>query len=124
MLEIYSRLLNPTSVSLANFIVDLEAGPYAAEYFAWNFSSGMAAIDGVLSHVLGRDDVLITSRDIYGGAHQLIHDWYAKPSNLDIAVVTFSGYDVSDFEDCLRHSQEKHAARFAAGRKALGPIAR
>ena len=53
LLEIYSRLLNPTSVSLANFIVDLEAGPYATDYFAWNFNSGMAAIDGVLSHVLG-----------------------------------------------------------------------
>jgi hypothetical protein len=80
LLEIYSRLLNPTSVSLANFVVDLEAGPYSGEYFAWNFNSGMAAIDGVLAHVLGRDDVLITSRSIYGGAHQLIHDWYAKPA--------------------------------------------
>ena len=98
LLEIYSRLLNPTSVSLANFIVDLEAGPYAGEYFAWNFNSGMAAIDGVLSHVLGRDDVLITSRNIYGGAHQLIHDWYAKPANLDIGVETFDGYGADDFE--------------------------
>ena len=38
LLEIYSRLLNPTSVSLANYIVDLEAGPYSSEYFAWNFN--------------------------------------------------------------------------------------
>ncbi|MEN0021140.1 MAG: Cys/Met metabolism pyridoxal-phosphate-dependent enzyme, partial [Planctomycetota bacterium] len=30
MLEIYSRLLNPTNVSLANHIVDIEAGPYTA----------------------------------------------------------------------------------------------
>lgn len=67
LLKIYSRLLNPTSVSLANHMVDLEAGPYAREYFAWNFNSGMAAIDAVLSHVLGRDDVLITSRHLYGG---------------------------------------------------------
>ena len=35
MLEIYSRLLNPTSICLANHIVDLEAGPYAGEYLAW-----------------------------------------------------------------------------------------
>ncbi len=118
LLEIYSRLLNPTSVSLANFIVDIEAGPYAAEYFAWNFNSGMAAIDGVLSHILGRDDVLITSRNIYGGAHQLIHDWYAKPSNLDIGVETFCGYGVEDFELCWRQAAEKHADRLAAGRKA------
>lgn len=117
LLEIYSRLLNPTSVSLANFIVDIEAGPYAAEYFAWNFNSGMAAIDGVLSHVLGRDDVLITSRNIYGGAHQLIHDWYAKPSNLDIAVETFQGYAVADFESCWQHAETKYADRFAAGRR-------
>ena len=27
---------------------------------------------------LGRDDIVITSRNIYGGAYQLINDWYAK----------------------------------------------
>src|SRR5204862_4409906 len=35
LLEIYSRLLNPTSISLANHIVDLEAGSNAHEYLAW-----------------------------------------------------------------------------------------
>lgn len=118
LLEIYSRLLNPTSISLANFIVDLEAGPYSSQYFAWNFNSGMAAIDAVLSHVLGRDDVLITSRNIYGGAHQLINDWFAKPSNLDIGVVTFDGYGADDFLAALRRAQEKYADRFSVGRKA------
>ena len=53
MLEIYSRLLNPTSIALANYVVDLEAGPYADQYLAWNFNSGMAAIDATLSHLLG-----------------------------------------------------------------------
>src|SRR5437762_1450906 len=52
--QVYSRLLNPTSLSLANYIVDLEAGPYAREYLAWNFNSGMAAIDAALAHVLGQ----------------------------------------------------------------------
>lgn len=118
LLEIYSRLLNPTSISLANFIVDLEAGPYAPEYFALNFNSGMAAIDGALSHVLGRDDVLISSRNIYGGAHQLIHDWFAKPGNLEIAVETFDGYGAAEFEACWQNVQQKYADRFAAGRKA------
>ena len=51
--EIYSRLLNPTSICLANHIVDLEAGPEANEYFAWNFNSGMAAIDATLANLLG-----------------------------------------------------------------------
>lgn len=118
LLEIYSRLLNPTSVSLANFIVDIEAGPYAAEYFAWNFNSGMAAIDGVLAHVLGRDDVLISSRNIYGGAHQLIHDWYAKPSNLRVGVETFAGYGQQDFQQCWERTREKYADRLADGRRA------
>lgn len=118
LLEIYSRILNPTSVSLANFVVDLEAGPYADQYFAWNFSSGMAAIDGVLSHVLGRDDVLITNRNIYGGAHQLIHDWYAKAGNLEIAVEQFDGCEAADFATCWTHVKKKYADRFAIGRKA------
>lgn len=118
LLEIYSRLLNPTSVALANHIVDLEAGPLAREYFAWNFNSGMAAIDGVLSHVLGRDDILVTSRNIYGGTHQLIHDWFAKPSNLAVAVETFDGYTVEAFLEGWRRVQERHADRLAAGRRA------
>jgi O-acetylhomoserine (thiol)-lyase len=117
MLEIYSRLLNPTSVCLANHIVDLEAGKYAAEYMAWNFNSGMAAIDSALAHLLGRDDVLITSRNIYGGAHQLIHDWYAKQGNLEIAVETFSGYTAAEFEPFLKRVQDKHADRLNGGRK-------
>ena len=47
--DIYSRLLNPTSISLANHIVDIECGEESNEYLAWNFNSGMAAIDGVMS---------------------------------------------------------------------------
>lgn len=118
LLEIYSRLLNPTSISLANFMVDLEAGPYSREYFAWNFNSGMAAIDAALSHLLGRDDVLITSRNIYGGAHQLIHDWYARAANLEIAVESFDGDSGDDFEACWEEVKAKYADRFAQGRRA------
>lgn len=118
MLEIYSRLLNPTSISLANHIVDLEAGAYARDYLAWNFNSGMAAIDCTLAHLLGRDDVLIKSRNIYGGAHQLIHDWYAKAGNLEIAVETFDGYRVEDFEGCWQEVKTKYADRFAKERRA------
>ncbi len=116
MLEIYSRLLNPTSISLANYIVDLEAGEYSGDYLAWNFNSGMAAIDSTLSNLLGRDDVLITSRNIYGGAWQLIHDWFAKPSNLDIAVETFDGYDAASFRACMEATQQKYVDRLEEGR--------
>ena len=109
--QIYSRLLNPTSLSLANYIVDLEAGPFARDYLAWNFDSGMAAIDAALSHVLGQGDVLVTARNIYGGAHQLINDWYAKPANLGIKVEHFDGVTVMDFARCWERVARDHAER-------------
>ncbi|HEX4795693.1 MAG TPA: PLP-dependent transferase [Humisphaera sp.] len=118
--QIYSRLLNPTSLSLANYIVDLEAGPYAREYLAWNFNSGMAAIDAALAHVLGQGDVLITARSIYGGAHQLIHDWYAKPANLGVIVEHLDGSSAEDFVRCWDQVQQRHGAiisPLAASRK-------
>ena len=117
LLDIYSRLLNPTSISLANHIVDLEAGPYAGEYMAWNFNSGMSAIDATLSHVLGHEDILIASQNIYGGAHQLIHDWFAKPSNLNIAVAQFSGEESTAFVETLAQVKVQYADRIAAGKQ-------
>src|SRR5512138_1794788 len=101
LLEVYSRLLNPTSISLANHIVDIECGPLAGEHMAWNFNSGMAAIDGTLSHLVGYQDIILSSRNIYGGAFQLLHDWFRKPSNLDVAVHFFDGCEASDFRAAL-----------------------
>ena len=115
--EIYSRLLNPTSISLANHIIDIEAGPLAGEYLAWNFNSGMAAIDGILSHVLGYEDIVLTSRNVYGGTHQLLHDWYAKPSNLNAAVEFFDGTGADDFKRALSGVRERNAVRLASGRR-------
>jgi len=105
--EIYSRLLNPTSISLANYIVDIEAGPYAAEYLAWNFNSGMAAIDGLLGHVLSRGDVVIASRNVYGGTHQLLHDHYASKRKLGIRLEWFDGYTAEEFELMLADVLER-----------------
>lgn len=116
MLEVYSRLLNPTNVSLANHIVDLEAGPYAAEYFAWNFNSGMAAVDAVLSHLVGHRDIILASRNVYGGVYQLMHDWYAKKSNLDVSVNFFDGFTVADFVKALEQVKKDNADRLADGR--------
>jgi len=114
--EIYSRLLNPTSISLANHIVDIEAGPHAADYLAWNFNSGMAAIDSILSHVVGYQDIVLSSRNIYGGAYQLLHDWFGKRSNLDAAIVFFDGTTAADFTRALAQAKTEYAARLAAGR--------
>lgn len=109
--QIYSRLLNPTNVSLANAIVDLEAGPYTAEYMAWNYNSGMAAIDGLLSNVLNRGDVLFVSRNVYGGVHQLLVDYFAKPEKMDIQIEWFDGYSTEEFVERFAEVKTKHADR-------------
>ncbi len=114
--EIYSRLMNPTSTCLANYIVDVEAGPLAGEYFAWNFNSGMAAIDAVLAHLVGYRDIVLSSRNVYGGAHQPLQDWYGKRSNLDVAVRFFDGTGVSDFEAALARVRAEQKERLAQGR--------
>lgn len=115
--EIYSRLMNPTSISLANHIVDVECGPHASEYLAWNFNSGMAAIDGILSHLVGTEDVILSSRNIYGGAYQLIHDWFGKRSNLGVAVHFFDGTTEADFRRVLDQLRVQYRDRLAAGRE-------
>jgi O-acetylhomoserine/O-acetylserine sulfhydrylase-like pyridoxal-dependent enzyme len=117
LLEVYSRLLNPTNVSLANHIVDVEAGPYSGEYFAWNFNSGMAAVDATLSHLVGYRDVILASRNVYGGVYQLMHDWYGKKSNLDVAVKFFDGYSAADFLRALDGVHREHADRIKDGRR-------
>ena len=117
LLDIYSRLLNPTSLSLAHHMVDLEAGPLAADYLAWNFNSGMAAIDATLAHLVGARDVILVSRNVYGGTYQLLHDWYGKKSNLDIALEWFDGFDGTAFEEDLSRCRAKHAVRLAEGRR-------
>jgi O-acetylhomoserine/O-acetylserine sulfhydrylase-like pyridoxal-dependent enzyme len=114
--EVYSRLLNPTNVSLANQIVDVECGAEADQYFAWNFNSGMAAVDAVLSHLVGYRDIVLSSRNVYGGTYQLMHDWFAKPSNLDVAVHFWDGFTAEDFLKALDHVKAKHADRLRDGR--------
>lgn len=112
--QIYSRLLNPTNISLANAIVDLEAGPYAADYLAWNFNSGMAAIDALLSNVLSHGDVLIVSRNVYGGVYQLLHDYFARENRMNVQLEWFDGYTAQEFASFMQQTKAKHSGRLAA----------
>ena len=113
--QIYSRLLNPTNISLANAIVDLEAGPYSADYLAWNFNSGMAAIDALLSNVLSHGDVLIVSRNVYGGVYQLLHDYFARENRMNVQLEWFDGYTAQEFASFMQHTKTKHVKRLDAG---------
>lgn len=113
--DIYSRLLNPTSISLANAIVDLECGPESGEYLAWNFNSGMAAIDALLANQLSHGDILIVSRHIYGGVHQLLVDHYARTDKLAIRLVWFDGTGAEEFERLLQHTLQSRAEAISGG---------
>ena len=115
--QIYSRLLNPTAISLANAIVDLEAGPYAAEYLAWNFNSGMAAIDAMLSNVLNHGDVLIVSRNVYGGVFQLLQDFFAKRNKLAVTLEWFDGYSREEFATFMAQVKGRHRDKLNDGAK-------
>lgn len=115
--QIYSRLMNPTNISLANAIVDMEAGAYANEYLAWNFNSGMAAIDALLSNVLSHGDILIVSRNVYGGVYQLLHDYFARENRLAVTLAWFDGYSREEFAAHLTNVQKEHADKLRAGCK-------
>jgi O-acetylhomoserine (thiol)-lyase len=70
-----------------------------------------------LSHLVGYQDVVLASRNVYGGVYQLLHDWYGKRSNLDIAVRWFDGFTSDDFRAALAAAKEECAARLKAGRQ-------
>ncbi len=114
--QIYSRLLNPTSISLANAIVDLECGDEAGNYLAWNFNSGMAAIDATLSNVLSNGDILIVSRNIYGGVHQLLCDHYAKKDKWAIQLEWFEGYSASEFSTFIEQVNQRNQTALNNGK--------
>jgi len=60
--------------------------------------------------------VVLSSRNVYGGTYQLLHDWYGKQSNLDVAVRWFDGFTVESFAAALAETRRECAARLAAGR--------
>ncbi len=65
---IYSRWDNPSVVAVEHALADLEGYDHAL-----GFSSGMAAIStAVLAHV-NAGDRIVTTREIYGGTHELMN---------------------------------------------------
>jgi len=47
----------------------------------------------------------------------LLHDWYGKSSNLDVAVEWFDGFECADFVAALDRVSAAHRARLEAGRQ-------
>lgn len=64
---LYSRWANPTVDGLAETVASLEGAEATA-----CFSSGMAAIHGVLVTLLGAGDHVVAATPLYGGTHALL----------------------------------------------------
>lgn len=117
--QVYTRLLNPTSISLANYIVDIEAGPNAREYWAYNFNSGMAAIDAILTHLVDSEDIIISSRNTYGGTYQLLADLFARKNKQHVTLEWFDGYTGDKFAGLLKEVRYKNRLAIGRGRRIL-----
>jgi len=63
---VYTRLGNPTQAALEREMAFLEGGEAALA-----FSSGMAAISGVILYLCRNGDNLVSSDTVYGGTHNL-----------------------------------------------------
>ncbi|HMQ22552.1 MAG TPA: PLP-dependent transferase, partial [Planctomycetota bacterium] len=68
----YTRSGNPTRDLLGAALADLEGGAAAVVT-----ASGMAAL-ALFAQLLGRDDVLVVPREVYGGSHRLFHGLAAR----------------------------------------------
>lgn len=84
---VYTRWGNPTVAQLESKLAALEEAPAALA-----FASGMAAISGLLLHVLGAGDHLIMSDIAYAGASELANDLLPRLG------VEVSRVDLSDLE--------------------------
>jgi len=68
----YSRGANPTRAALEHAVASLENAD-----FGMAFGSGMAAIDAVMK-LLGPNDEVICTRDLYGGSYRLFKGVFEK----------------------------------------------
>ena len=116
---IYSRLLNPTSMALASTVSSLEAGEYVSEYMTWNFNSGMAAIDALLSNQLQHGDILLSSRNVYGGTFQLMQDYFARKNRLAVNLEWFDGYTGDEFRVRLQEIHQQYKEELKQGKRVL-----
>ncbi|KPA77209.1 cystathionine beta-lyase-like protein [Leptomonas pyrrhocoris] len=91
----YSRSGNPTRTAIETLVANLE-GAHAA--FA--FSSGMAALQTLVT-TLSAGDVILASSDLYGGMHRLLTQ---VTSRLGITVVFVPTWDI----DAVRQGLEEN----------------
>lgn len=89
----YSRLNNPTKISLERLLAQIEGGKYAL-----TFSAGLAAITACIELVKPGDEI-ISINDLYGGTQTNFRDIMIKQHGLNITFFDFK--DLSKFKELL-----------------------
>ncbi|MCB0653800.1 MAG: aminotransferase class I/II-fold pyridoxal phosphate-dependent enzyme [Saprospiraceae bacterium] len=92
---IYSRGHNPTVR-----MVEQKLAAISGAERALLFPSGMAAISAVVMHCLEKDAHVITIKNIYGPANNLLNTYL--PDKMGIEVTQVSGEMVEEFEQAIR----------------------
>ena len=91
---IYSRGKNPT-VELVEKKLAMMAGGEKAQLFP----SGMAAITAACLHFLNPGDHIITLKNLYGPASNLLNDYLVEKMNVSVSCV--KGDKIEDFENTI-----------------------
>lgn len=87
---IYSRMSNPTVAVLEDKLCALEAAESAVA-----FSSGMAAISGVLHSLLACGQRVVSTRDSYGGTNKIFEEFLPR---MGVEVTLCDTYDTEAIE--------------------------
>lgn len=92
---IYSRGKNPTVQLVEEKLAQLACGEKAQL-----FPSGMAAITAACLHCLTPNSHVITIKNMYGPANNLLSNYLKTKMNIETTFV--SGTDIEDFKDAIR----------------------
>ncbi|URZ04931.1 trans-sulfuration enzyme family protein [Clostridium felsineum] len=91
----YSRTANPTRDEVEKTVADLENGKACLAY-----SSGMAAISGILT-IFASGDHIIVSDDLYGGTYRIFEEIY---KNYGIEVTYTDTTNISNIEKEIKNN--------------------
>ena len=73
--------------------------------------------DAILTHLIDTEDIIIASRNTYGGTYQLLVDLFAKKNKQRVALEWFDGYTGEAFAETLKDMQYKHRVAIEKGRR-------
>lgn len=113
--HVYGRYGNPTIEAVEDKLVALETFQLEAEAKALIYSSGMAAIHGLLSTYMQPGDALLTQANLYGGTTELLLKFF-KPYNVEIVFT-----DLASLDDVRRIFEQHNNIKLVFGETPANP---